>query len=75
MNDGDIQYLRKILAIPGKDGDDVSFYLEKQLAKLLAELERLRKDKDLLVHTGGEPIPEPSTLQLSLEIFIQTNRN
>ena len=38
--------LRKTLTIPGKDGDDVPIYLEKQLAKLLAELEELRKDED-----------------------------
>lgn len=38
--------LRKILTIPGKDGDDVPLYLEKQLAKLLAALEELREDKD-----------------------------
>lgn len=36
--------LRKTLTISGKDGDDVSLYLEKQLGKLLAELEELRKD-------------------------------
>lgn len=39
--------LRKTLTIPGKDGDDVPVYLEKQLEKLLAELEELREeDKD-----------------------------
>lgn len=38
--------LRKTLTIPGKDGDDVPLYLEKQLAKLLAELEELGEDKD-----------------------------
>jgi predicted RNA binding protein YcfA (HicA-like mRNA interferase family) len=39
--------LRKTLTIPGKDGDDVPLYLEKQLAKLLTELEELREeDKD-----------------------------
>lgn len=39
--------LGKTLTIPGKDGDDVPLYLEKQLAKLLAELNTLREDKDL----------------------------
>ncbi len=39
--------LRKTLTIPGKNGDDVPIYLEKQLAKLLTVLEELRKeDKD-----------------------------
>jgi predicted RNA binding protein YcfA (HicA-like mRNA interferase family) len=38
--------LRKTLTIPGKDGDDVPLYLEKQLAKLLTELEELREDED-----------------------------
>jgi|GEM_PF-2143505 len=33
-------------AIPGKDGDDVPPYLEKQLKKLLASLEELREDED-----------------------------
>jgi len=37
---------RKTLTIPGKDGDDVPLYLEKQLAKLLTELEELREDSD-----------------------------
>jgi predicted RNA binding protein YcfA (HicA-like mRNA interferase family) len=36
--------LRKTLTIPGKDGDDVPLYLEKQLAKLLAEIEARRKE-------------------------------
>ncbi len=36
--------IRKTLTIPGKDGDDVPLYLEKQLAKLLAELEELKED-------------------------------
>jgi len=36
----------KTLTIPGKDGDDVPLYLEKQLAKLLTALEELREDKD-----------------------------
>jgi predicted RNA binding protein YcfA (HicA-like mRNA interferase family) len=38
--------LRKTLTIPGKDGDDIPLYLEKQLAKLLAALEELREDKN-----------------------------
>ncbi|MDB9310086.1 type II toxin-antitoxin system HicA family toxin [Aphanizomenon sp. CS-733/32] len=33
--------IRKTLTIPGKDGDDVPTYLEKQLGKLLAELKEL----------------------------------
>ncbi|MBE9034093.1 type II toxin-antitoxin system HicA family toxin [aff. Roholtiella sp. LEGE 12411] len=39
--------LRKTLTIPGKDGDDVPLYLEKQLEKLLTELEELREDEVL----------------------------
>ncbi len=39
--------LRKILTIPGKDGDDVALYLEKQLAQLLTELNELREGEDL----------------------------
>ncbi|MGC1395398.1 MAG: type II toxin-antitoxin system HicA family toxin [Coleofasciculaceae cyanobacterium] len=39
--------LRKTLTIPGKDGDDVPLYLEKQLARLLSELEELNEDEDL----------------------------
>ncbi|MCC3416340.1 MULTISPECIES: type II toxin-antitoxin system HicA family toxin [unclassified Microcoleus] len=39
--------LRKTLTIPGKDGDDVALYLEKQLAQLLSELNELRKGEDL----------------------------
>jgi hypothetical protein len=38
--------LRKTLTIPGKDGDDVPPYLEKQLAQLLSQLEELREDED-----------------------------
>lgn len=38
--------LRKTLTIPGKDGDDVPPYLEKQLAQLLGELEELREGED-----------------------------
>jgi predicted RNA binding protein YcfA (HicA-like mRNA interferase family) len=36
--------LKKTLTIPGKDGDDVPRYLEKQLGELLAELEKLKED-------------------------------
>ena len=36
----------KTITIPGKDGDDVPLYLEVQLTKLLAELEKLREDQD-----------------------------
>ncbi|MBD1869788.1 hypothetical protein H6F95_21290 [Cyanobacteria bacterium FACHB-471] len=36
--------LRKTLTIPGKDGDDVPLYLEKQLEQLLAALEELREE-------------------------------
>ena len=38
--------LRETLTIPGKDGDDVPLYLEKQLARLLAELEKLEGDQN-----------------------------
>jgi hypothetical protein len=38
--------LTKTLTIPGKDGDDVPLYLEKQLAQLLTELAELREDED-----------------------------
>ncbi|OCQ96873.1 hypothetical protein BCD64_14835 [Nostoc sp. MBR 210] len=38
--------LGKTLTIPGKDGDDVPLYLEKQLARLFVALEELRKDED-----------------------------
>ncbi|KAI9130542.1 type II toxin-antitoxin system HicA family toxin [Acaryochloris sp. CCMEE 5410] len=38
--------LNKTLTLSGKDGDDVPRYLEKQLAKLLIELEEIRKDED-----------------------------
>ncbi len=38
--------LRKTLTIPGKDGDDVPIYLEKQVAKLLTALEQLRENED-----------------------------
>ena len=36
--------LRKTLTLPGKDGDDVPLYLEKQLEKLLTELEYLNEE-------------------------------
>ncbi len=36
----------KTLTIPGKDGDDVPIYLEKQLTKLLIELRKLRNEED-----------------------------
>ena len=36
--------LKKTMTIPGKDGDDVPLYLEKQLAKLLNTLKDLRKE-------------------------------
>ena len=35
------------LTIPGKDGDDVPRYLEKQLEQLLAELEDLGLEEDI----------------------------
>ncbi|WP_390842243.1 MULTISPECIES: type II toxin-antitoxin system HicA family toxin [Nostoc] len=38
--------LRKTLTISGKDGDDVPVYLEKQLGKLLTELQELREDEN-----------------------------
>ncbi|AFY30637.1 type II toxin-antitoxin system HicA family toxin [Calothrix sp. PCC 7507] len=38
--------IRKTLTIPGKDGDDVPVYLEKQLEKLLAEIADLREDEN-----------------------------
>ncbi|WP_309228865.1 type II toxin-antitoxin system HicA family toxin [Microcoleus sp. FACHB-831] len=38
--------LRKTLTIPGKDGDDVPLYLEKQLAQLLTELAELKEDEN-----------------------------
>jgi predicted RNA binding protein YcfA (HicA-like mRNA interferase family) len=38
--------LRKTLTIPGKDGDDVPIYLEKQLIQLLTELKKLREDEE-----------------------------
>ncbi len=38
--------LKKTLTISGKDGDDVPVYLEKQLGKLLTELQELREDEN-----------------------------
>jgi predicted RNA binding protein YcfA (HicA-like mRNA interferase family) len=38
--------LRETLTIPGKDGDDVPFYLEKQLTQLLTKLKDLREGED-----------------------------
>ena len=39
--------LGKTLTIPGKDGDDVPRYLEKQLQELLIELKKLRDSGEL----------------------------
>ncbi|WP_254564583.1 type II toxin-antitoxin system HicA family toxin [Oscillatoria sp. HE19RPO] len=36
----------KTLTIPGQNGDDVPLYLEKQLEKLLTELEELKEEGD-----------------------------
>ena len=38
--------LNETMTVPGKNGSDVPRYLEKQLTKLLAELERLREEND-----------------------------
>jgi predicted RNA binding protein YcfA (HicA-like mRNA interferase family) len=38
--------LTETITVPGKDGDDVPLYLEKQLSKLLAVLEALREEED-----------------------------
>jgi predicted RNA binding protein YcfA (HicA-like mRNA interferase family) len=38
--------LRKTLTISGKDGDDVPFYLEKQLLQLMTELKKLKEDEN-----------------------------
>ena len=35
--------IKKTLTVPGKNGDDVPLYLEKQLIKLLAELDNLKE--------------------------------
>ncbi len=37
--------LTKILTITGNDGDDVPLYLEKQLEKLLVELEGVKEEE------------------------------
>jgi len=37
--------LQQTMTVPGKNGSDVPRYLEKQLAKLLAELEQKRKEQ------------------------------
>ena len=36
----------KTVTIPGQNGDDVPLYLEKQLEKLLTELEELKEEGD-----------------------------
>jgi predicted RNA binding protein YcfA (HicA-like mRNA interferase family) len=38
--------IRKTLTISGKDGDDVPLYLEKQLTKLLAELDKFKEENN-----------------------------
>lgn len=38
--------LQKTLTVPGKNGDDVPLYLEKQLAQLLNDLKKLREDEN-----------------------------
>jgi predicted RNA binding protein YcfA (HicA-like mRNA interferase family) len=38
--------LKKTLTVPGKDGDDTPLYLEKQLERLLAELEERTEEED-----------------------------
>jgi predicted RNA binding protein YcfA (HicA-like mRNA interferase family) len=38
--------IKKNLTVPGKDGDDVPIYLEKQLTKLLIQLQQLRENED-----------------------------
>ena len=35
--------INKTLTVSGKNGDDVPLYLEKQLIKLLAELDKLKE--------------------------------
>jgi len=39
--------IKKNLTIPGKDGDDVPIYLEKQLTKILIELQQSKENEDL----------------------------
>ena len=38
--------IKKNLTIPGKDGDDVPIYLEKQPTKILIELQQLKENED-----------------------------
>jgi predicted RNA binding protein YcfA (HicA-like mRNA interferase family) len=38
--------IKKTLTIPGKDGDDVPVYLEKQLTKILIELQQSKENED-----------------------------
>jgi predicted RNA binding protein YcfA (HicA-like mRNA interferase family) len=38
--------IKKNLTIPGKDGDDVPIYLEKQLTKILIELQQSKENED-----------------------------
>jgi predicted RNA binding protein YcfA (HicA-like mRNA interferase family) len=38
--------IKKTLTIPGKDGDDVPIYLEKQLTKILIELQQSKENED-----------------------------
>jgi len=38
--------IKKNLTIPGKDGDHVPIYLEKQLTKIIIELQHLKEDED-----------------------------
>lgn len=37
--------LNKTLTVPGKNGDDVPMYLEKQLVKLLTELDNFKENQ------------------------------
>jgi hypothetical protein len=46
MNVGNILIIKKNLTIPGKDGDDVPIYLEKQLTKILVELQQSKENED-----------------------------
>jgi predicted RNA binding protein YcfA (HicA-like mRNA interferase family) len=38
--------IKKTLTIPGKDGDDVPIYLEKQLTKILIKLQQSKENED-----------------------------
>jgi len=38
--------IKETLTISGKDGDDVPIYLEKQLNKLLTQLQKLKENED-----------------------------